>query len=97
MIIDCLSLWVANLLESGTSIETRASHTAAYAAARPGRTIAVSNEVGLGVVPRNELARRYLDVLGRTNAIWAASAQRTFLIVAGRALPLSSADGLLDG
>jgi adenosylcobinamide kinase/adenosylcobinamide-phosphate guanylyltransferase len=48
-------------------------------------------------VPTNALGRRYRDLLGRTNAIWAARAERAFLIVAGRALPLMSTAGLLDG
>jgi adenosylcobinamide kinase / adenosylcobinamide-phosphate guanylyltransferase len=99
VIVDCLSLWVANLLESGTEtdVEAKACLVAALASARPGRTIVVSNEVGLGLVPTNALGRRYRDLLGRTNAIWAANAQRAFLIVAGRAVPLMSTAGLLDG
>jgi adenosyl cobinamide kinase/adenosyl cobinamide phosphate guanylyltransferase len=96
VVVDCLSLWVANLLQSGAAVEEEARQVAGLAAARPGRTIAVSNEVGLGLVPTNALGRRYRDLLGRTNAIWAASAAQAFLIVAGRALPLHSATGLLD-
>jgi adenosylcobinamide kinase/adenosylcobinamide-phosphate guanylyltransferase len=96
VIVDCLSLWVANLLESDKRIEEEGHRIAALAAARPGRTIVVSNEVGLGLVPENALGRRYRDLLGRTNAIWAASAERGFLIVAGRALPLTTIDGLFD-
>ena len=64
---------------------------------KPTRIIVVSNEVGLGLVPANALGRRYRDLLGRTNAIWAEKAERAFLVVAGRALPLSSTSGLLDG
>ena len=97
VIIDCLSMWVANLLEPGDAIEQAADVAAGTAAARSGRTIVVSNEVGLGLVPANALGRRYRDLLGRTNAIWAEKAERAFLVVAGRALPLSSTSGLLDG
>jgi adenosylcobinamide kinase/adenosylcobinamide-phosphate guanylyltransferase len=97
VIVDCLSLWVANLLESGTDIEERARLVAALASARPGRTIVVSNEVGLGLVPTNALGRRYRDLLGRSNAICAANAERAFLIIAGRALPLTSTAELLHG
>jgi adenosylcobinamide kinase / adenosylcobinamide-phosphate guanylyltransferase len=97
VIVDCLSLWVANLLESETDVEAKACLVAALASHRPGRTIVVSNEAGLGLVPTNALGRRYRDLLGRTNAIWAAHAERAFLIVAGRALPLMSTAGLLDG
>jgi adenosyl cobinamide kinase/adenosyl cobinamide phosphate guanylyltransferase len=85
VVVDCLSLWVANLLERGEE----ADGAAAVAAARPGATIAVSNEVGLGIVPATPLGRRYRDVLGRVNAIWADAAAETFLVVAGRRLRLT--------
>lgn len=95
VVVDCLSLWVANLLEDGaTEIEEQAVAAAAGAAGR--RTIAVSNEVGLGVVPATPLGRRYRDVLGRVNAAWAEAAEVTLLVVAGRALPLSSPWELVD-
>ena len=57
------------------------------------RTIAVSNEVGLGVVPATPLGRRYRDVLGRVNASWAEAAEDAYLVVAGRALRLERLDG----
>lgn len=87
VVVDCLSLWVANVLERET-VEDAAREAARLAAARPGLTIAVTNEVGLGIVPDNELARRYRDVLGRVNAIWAAAADEAYFVVAGRALRL---------
>lgn len=52
------------------------------------RVIAVSNEVGMGIVPQNPLARRYRDLLGQVNALLAEAAQEAYLLVAGRALPL---------
>ncbi len=91
VIVDCLSLWVANLMERGDGEERilRAARGAArHAAARPGLTITVSNEVGMGVVPVHELGRVYRDVLGRVNAIWVAHAADAALVVAGRLLPL---------
>ena len=57
-------------------------------AERAGPAIVVSTEVGLGIVPANELARTYRDVLGRVNGPFAAAASRSFLVVAGRGLPL---------
>jgi adenosylcobinamide kinase/adenosylcobinamide-phosphate guanylyltransferase len=86
-VVDCLSLWVANIFETAAA-EDVAERAAASAAARPGLTIAVTNEVGLGIVPDNELARRYRDVLGRVNATWAAAADEAYFVVAGRALRL---------
>jgi adenosylcobyric acid synthase len=50
--------------------------------------VVVSNEVGSGIVPADPLARRYRDLLGQVNAVWAATADQTLLLVAGRAMPL---------
>jgi adenosyl cobinamide kinase/adenosyl cobinamide phosphate guanylyltransferase len=97
-VVDCLTLWVSNLLEQGLSdqdIEDRARKAAQLAATRSAGTVAVTNEVGSGVVPANALARRYRDVLGRVNAIWAETADRTALVVAGQVLPLSPPEQLL--
>jgi adenosylcobinamide kinase / adenosylcobinamide-phosphate guanylyltransferase len=96
LVVDCLSLWVANMLERGWTdeqVELEAIAAAAEAAARAAPSIAVSNEVGLGVVPVSELGRRYRDVLGRVNAAWADAADETFLVVAGRLLRLERARG----
>jgi adenosyl cobinamide kinase/adenosyl cobinamide phosphate guanylyltransferase len=92
VIVDCLSLWVANVLERG-AVEQEAERAAAVAGSRAGATIAVTNEVGLGVVPAVPLARAYRDALGRVNATWAAAADEAFLVVAGRLLPLARIDG----
>jgi adenosyl cobinamide kinase/adenosyl cobinamide phosphate guanylyltransferase len=91
VVVDCLTLWVANLLEQGADDEQvarRAAAAAALAAARAAPTLAVSNEVGSGIVPAAPLARRYRDLLGEVNASWAEAAERSLLLVAGRALPL---------
>jgi adenosyl cobinamide kinase/adenosyl cobinamide phosphate guanylyltransferase len=91
VIVDCLSLWVANLLERGLGedeIVELGAEAAGLAAGRAGPTIAVSNEVGMGVVPEYELGRRYRDALGRVNAIWAERAGAALLVVAGQVLAL---------
>jgi adenosyl cobinamide kinase/adenosyl cobinamide phosphate guanylyltransferase len=90
LVVDCLSLWVANLLEASRpdEVERAATSAAAAAAGRPGPTIAVTSEVGLGVVPTSALGRAYRDVLGRVNAIWAERATDAYLVVAGRVLHL---------
>lgn len=93
-IVDCLSLWVSNLLERAqgeAAIEQRAAEAAALAAGHEGGCVAVSNEVGMGIVPLNALARSYRDVLGRVNAIWADAADDALLAVAGRVLRLERA------
>ena len=81
VVVDCLSLWVANVLEQGADPEPRVP-------LRRGPTIVVSNEVGLGVVPATPLGRTYRDVLGRVNAAWAAAANEAYFVVAGKALRL---------
>jgi adenosylcobinamide kinase/adenosylcobinamide-phosphate guanylyltransferase len=87
LIVDCLTLWVANRLEEGEAEIVRlATEAAALAAQRAGPTIAVSNEVGMGVVPASPLGRTYRDVLGRVNAVWADHAAAAALVVAGRPL-----------
>jgi adenosylcobinamide kinase / adenosylcobinamide-phosphate guanylyltransferase len=99
LIVDCLTLWTANALErlGDEEAEARAAAAADVASARPGLTVAVTNEVGFGLVPDNPLGRTYRDLLGKVNAIWAAAADRAFLLVAGRALELERADSLAEG
>ncbi len=97
VIVDCLTLWVSNLMHrerTGTEIVEVAERTAAVAARRAAPTVFVSNEVGLGVHPETELGRRYRDVLGHVNRTWAAAAHRSLLLVAGRAIPLVDPDTL---
>jgi adenosylcobinamide kinase/adenosylcobinamide-phosphate guanylyltransferase len=99
VVVDCLTLWVSNLLEQGLTdaeVGARAGAAAAAAARRTAPTVAVSNEVGSGIVPAEPLARRYRDLLGQVNAVWVAAADRALLLVAGRALPLTDPLELLD-
>lgn len=98
VVIDCLTLWVSNRTWRGDgddAIVRAASQDAAAAAARRGPTIAVSNEVGLGVHPSSAEGRRYRDVLGRVNQVWCAASDRALLLVAGRALALDDPAALL--
>ena len=90
VIVDCLTLWVANLLDRDLTAEQildLARTAAATAARRPGLVVTITNEVGGGIVPGNRLARRYRDLLGDVNRIWAEHAAETFLVVAGRLVP----------
>ena len=81
VIVDCLSLWVANGGGDTAAVDA--------AAARAALTIAVTNEVGLGIVPDNALARTYRDALGRVNAAWVAAADEAYFVVAGKTLQLT--------
>jgi adenosyl cobinamide kinase/adenosyl cobinamide phosphate guanylyltransferase len=92
VVIDCLTLWAANALEAGwrdEEIERAATDTAALAAERSSPTVAVSNEVGMGVVPATPLGRSFRDLQGRVNTVFAAHADRACLVVAGRTLDLT--------
>jgi adenosylcobinamide kinase/adenosylcobinamide-phosphate guanylyltransferase len=96
-VVDCLTLWLANVLERpDAEILDEAARAAAAASARPGATIVVSNEVGSGIVPADPATRRYRDLLGRVNATWASAASTAYLVVAGLALPLTPLDTLGD-
>jgi adenosyl cobinamide kinase/adenosyl cobinamide phosphate guanylyltransferase len=93
VIVDCLTLWVSNLLGAGLGGE--AIHTAAAEAAAElvqRRGVVVTNEVGLGIVPANALARGFRDVLGDVNTIFADCSESSVLAVAGRALELKPFD-----
>lgn len=91
VVLDCLTLWVSNLIERGCdpgAIAARARDVAGALCARSVAPIVVTNEVGSGIVPDNELARKYRDALGTVNTIVAASCSSVFFVAAGRILPM---------
>ncbi len=89
VILDCLTLWVSNLLEVGrTADEIAGLADQMVNELQERRAVVVSNEVGMGIVPTNELARVYRDVLGAVNAQFAKYSDRALLIVAGMAIDL---------
>lgn len=70
VVIDCLTLWLSNLLLDGLSdaeIEARVEQLVAAARSVPAEVLIVTNEVGMGIVPDNALARRFRDVAGRAH------------------------------
>ena len=98
IIVDCLTLWVSNLIEDGRSdreVLERARSAAGMARDRAGAVVAVTNEVGSGIVPMTALGRRFQDLLGEVNAAWVDVADRAGLMVAGRVLwlPQPTLDG----
>ncbi len=91
IVVDCLTVWTSNALETGATEDAIVEEAAAIGSTLSSRrapSIVVSNEVGAGIVPMNELARRYRDVLGRVNTAVASTADAAYLVVAGRALRL---------
>jgi adenosyl cobinamide kinase/adenosyl cobinamide phosphate guanylyltransferase len=88
VLVDCLNLWVANLLEespelSEAEVLDQARPLAAVAAAPPFHLICVSNEVGWGVHPETPIGRRFRDALGLVNQAIARAAAEVVLMVAG--------------
>ena len=98
-VVDCLTLWVANLLERGDSEEEiveEAEAVAAVSSARASPVVVVTNEVGLGIVPATPSGRAYRDLLGRINSTFVERADRAGFVVAGRLLQLDSPAELQD-
>ena len=97
LLLDCLTLWVSNLLlelgdDAGAEAEilARAGTLLDLYGRTNARWILVSNEVGLGVAPATELGRNYRDVLGRVNQLFASRADKVYLMVAGLPVDLKS-------
>ena len=85
-VIDCLTLWLSNLMLDERDIETAVGALVMTVAACPARLWLVSNEVGLGIVPETPLGRRFRDEAGRLHQRLAAVADEVFFVAAG--LPL---------
>lgn len=85
VLVDCLTLWLTNLLLGER--EEEIDRLLAVLPALPGSIVLVSNEVGWSIVPENALARRFRDEQGRLNQRVAALADRVTLVAAG--LPLA--------
>jgi adenosylcobinamide kinase / adenosylcobinamide-phosphate guanylyltransferase len=90
VLVDCLTLWLSNVLLSGLDLEAETAKLEEALAARAGPTVLVSNEVGLGIVPDNALARRFRDLQGTLNQRLAAQAQRVIMMVAGVSVAVKS-------
>lgn len=83
ILIDCLTLWLSNHLLADHDLKDEASRLLEALAARDAPTVVVSNEVGLGIVPDNVLARRFRDAAGRLNQQVAQQARAVAFMVAG--------------
>lgn len=89
LLVDCLTLWLSNLLgdaDPGRFIAERDALLATLPAL-PGDVLFVSNEVGLGIVPMGELTRRFVDEAGRLHQSLATHCDRVLFVAAG--LPLT--------
>ena len=98
VIFDCLTMWVSNLLLQGVhpdKVEVAASNLGQFLNQRESPTVVVTNEVGLGIVPDNDLARRYRDTLGRVNQLISQQAQLTLFASMGQVIKLENIEDLL--
>ena len=101
LLVDCLTLWINNLLYEAEKRGELFTEEAAAGRCRVlvdacrgfgGTVIFVTNELGMGIVPGNETARRFRDIAGRCNQEIAAAADRVTLVVSGIPLLLKRPD-----
>jgi len=112
LLVDCLSLWVANVIfaavpdpEAGAAtFEVAVDRCVALAreaaqalGARPGPAVVVTNEAGSGIVPAGALSRYYRDALGLVNQQFAAAADEAFVLISGMPLRLKPGTGAGGG
>lgn len=88
ILLDCLTLWVSNLMltDEKSGVRNQESEVESLIAAckeSDATTIVVSNEVGLGIVPDNQLARQFRDMAGMANQFFAKAADEAYLVVSG--------------
>ncbi|BCO09167.1 adenosylcobinamide kinase/adenosylcobinamide phosphate guanyltransferase [Desulfolithobacter dissulfuricans] len=97
ILLDCLTLWINNMLylaeKEGKlldekTVRGKAEELLLTCRERPGTVIMVTNEVGLGIVPENRLARRYRDLVGRCNQCIGREADEVYLVSCGVPLKL---------
>jgi adenosylcobinamide kinase/adenosylcobinamide-phosphate guanylyltransferase len=88
VVVDCLTLWLSNLMLDGRDPAAAAVELAATVGRFEGTLWLVSNEVGFGIVPDNALARRFRDEAGRLHQALAQAADAVSLVVAGLSLRL---------
>ena len=91
VIVDCLTLWLSNLLARGYQdlhILSQIDDLVDSARTVPGTVVMVSNEVGMGIVPRDALTRRFRDLAGKMNQRIAEAADAVYFSVSGLPMKL---------
>lgn len=94
VVVDCLTLWISNLLvrgETEAAVEARIAHLRRALRDRAGHVILVSNEVGMGLVPETALGRRFRDVMGELHQVLASEADEVYAGTMGVLLRLHPA------
>jgi len=87
VLIDCLTIWLSNLMHHERDTDTAIADLIDTLDGAAGPVVVVSNELGLGIVPENALARSFRDAHGRMNQMVARAASRVVFVAAG--LPLT--------
>ena len=85
VLVDSMAMWVANLLQAGRDVEAETLALVQALESIKSAVVIVSDEVGLGIIPENPLARNFIDALGSANQKIAAQAARVVMITAGLA------------
>ena len=88
VLVDCLTLWLSNLMEAERDVEAETAALVEALGRLSGPVVFVSNEVGLGIVPDNPLARAFRDNAGRLNQAVAGGAQTALFVAAGLSVKL---------
>jgi adenosylcobinamide kinase/adenosylcobinamide-phosphate guanylyltransferase len=103
VVVDCLTVWLSNLLYEWRVYEMAAVQQKTMqqadeliTASRTGKVIAVTNEVGSGIVPESPLARRFRDLQGFMNQRIARAADNVYLVVSGIPLPVKTGANSCD-
>ena len=91
VLVDCLTLWLSNLMLADIDIEAETAHLERALAAAAAPVVLVANEVGSGIVPDHPLGRRFRDLHGLLNQRMAARADHVVLMIAGLPLALKGA------
>ncbi len=90
MLVDCLTLWLTNIMLAGLDVQAERTKLLAAAKAAGAPLVFVANEVGLGIVPDNPLAREFRDHAGRLNQEVARIASRVVFMAAGLPMVLKA-------
>ncbi len=91
MLVDCLTLWLTNVMLAGRDVGAESAKLLAAATSAAAPVVFVSNEVGLGIVPDNALARAFRDHAGRLNQEFARISNRVVFMTAGLPMVLKDA------
>jgi adenosylcobinamide kinase/adenosylcobinamide-phosphate guanylyltransferase len=98
ILVDCLTLWITNLLEANKDVAAAVEDLAAVLAqVKAARVILVSNEVGLGIVPDNPLARSFRDIAGAAHQRLAEICDDVYFVIAGLPLTLKGDPPVSEG